>query len=200
MTIGIQELSREIKEQVEEVNDVLEQSGVPIIELPNFPIEVSMPTPDTSKMSSSVNLRIIAMDSVEWVKRSGFFGFFSDFETWLRGKKKVINLSQFEENMTNALINSGDEAVNKVYDDLSKDVQRNMDEVFHVFRERSNAVGRDYNNIFNDTLEDINNALDETSERKEEYERNISVLTDIKNHIQPFFSMWSSILKSGDKN
>lgn len=176
-------------EEVETVNELLQKSGVPEITLPVFPVNVALPTPDTTFMSNIPELKSLANASVHEVERGGLFGWILDiFSTKTEG-----NVQEFKNSLKSIMIKSSQRAVERTFVELSEDVHNNINVIFDDFQKSCDEVSGDYQKIFKNTLNDINDALSETNERKAMLENNIKALTDIKSHMQSFFDTWNSI-------
>lgn len=188
---GINEQINEITDEVKKVNELLDKSGVPEITLPDFPVEISLPTPETTKMSNMVSLQNIAQQSVHEVKHTGIKGWFGNWFGLFTEKEG--NVQQFKQKILENMSSKCQEAVENTFSALSYDVEKNIDIFFDNFQARCSDVSSDYQKIFKNTSEDINYALDETSERKMILENNIKTLNDVKDHLQPFFDAWDKI-------
>ena len=85
-------------------------------------------------------------------------------------------------------------AVEDAHDDMKRDVQNKIGEVYADVREQCDEIGAGYRSIFDKFKGDIEAARDVTSAHKKAVEHDIDVLVEIEKYIQPFFGLWQSIL------
>lgn len=177
--------------KVAEINKTLKKAGVPEIQMPDFPISVSLNVPNitTSGGVYSGTIIKIAGDSIQEVEREGFFGWIADIFT----TKTVVNIQQFKDTIVSKVSAEGAKKINKVFDNISEQSTDEIDKNFDNFIKICSETGATYQKIFKQTLYDINIVLDETGKKKAELDRNIAILQNIDRSFQPFFAIWKDV-------
>ena len=188
--------TREITAKVSDINKTLRKAGVPTINLPEFPISVSMKVSkiNVSGTVSQASVKNFAKNAIHAVKRKGFFGSILDiFHT-----KTEVYIGEFKNAVAHELKNDGYKQISAVFDEMSSQVQEEIGNIFDNFIKGCDNAGSTYQKIFSNTLYDINVVLDETGKQKAELDRNIAVLQNIDKNFQPFFKIWDEIRGGND--
>lgn len=183
--------TQEITEKVSDINKTLRKAGVPTIDLPTFPISISLNISNVNISGSvdSESIQDFAKDSIHAVERGGFFGSILDFFH----TKTVVKVYEFKNAVSDRIKYNGNEKINSVFTDISRQVQNEIGKIFDNFIKGCDEASNTYQKIFSNTLYDINVVLDETGKKKAELDRNIAVLQNIDKNFQPFFKIWDNI-------
>ncbi len=183
--------TKEITEKVSDINKTLRKAGVPTIDLPTFPISISLNISNVNISGSVDNESIqdFAKDSIHKVEREGFFGSILDFFH----TKTIVKVYEFKNAVSDRIKYNGNEKINSVFTDISRQVQNELGKIFDNFIKGCDEASNTYQKIFSNTLYDINVVLDETGKKKSELDRNIAVLQNIDKNFLPFFKIWDNI-------
>ena len=185
-------VTEEIIEKVRDINSTLQKSGVPTITLPDFPVSVSMSVKSTNNISGSIDPNIalkFAKEAIKVVERTGFFGWIADiFST-----KTEVDIAEFKKNIADVVKSEGREKLNSEFENLSRQVEEGIDDIFDKFMDDCDDTSTIYQKIFENTHRNIVEVLDETGKKKAELERNIATLEEISGRLQPYFTIWNDI-------
>ena len=188
---AINEATKIIIDKVSDINKTLRKVGVPAIQLPTFPVSISINTPDIeiSGSISSESVNTFAKGAIHAVERTGFFGGILDiFHT-----KTEVYIGEFKKALADELKADGHKKINSIFDEFSVQIRDAIDDNFDNFIKGCDKTSETYQKIFKNTLYDINVVLDETGKKKAELDRNIAVLQNIDRNFQPFFKIWDEI-------
>ncbi len=102
--------------------------------------------------------------------------------------------AKFKANVQRFLQEKMLDAIEKSHKEMKFDVNQNIEDIFNDVQKQCEEITNSYIEIFDKFKDDIDAAINETSEHKKAIEYDIGVLMDIEKNIAPFFELWSNIL------
>ena len=86
------------------------------------------------------------------------------------------------------------DAIEDAHDEMKDDVKKKIEDIYIDVQDQCKEIAQNYQDIFGTFKEDIDAAINETSEHKKAIEHDIGILIDIDKNIAPFFELWKNIL------
>ena len=158
-------MTEEILDKVRDINLTLKKSGVPTIELPKFPVSVSIKVP-VIDIGDSLDGDVASDIANEAITFS--FGNFRLGRLIKLFAPVKVDVGAFKDNISSAVKNEGHEKLNLVFENLSTQIEKDLEDIFDKFMSDCDDMSLTCQKIFETTLDNINVVLDETTQTRYE--------------------------------
>ena len=207
--------TEEIKESVE--SDSIAGNMMRDFAIPQFPVslnklsasakglnvditaELSEIAEDSTRVDTETRTRTVTRERKSrglWEGITSFFGkkYYEDVEENYDVNVVRADAETFKRRIQGILEKYIKESLDNSYEIMGEEVKDKILNIYRELDEQCLEIQNNYKAIFETFEEDIGDALNKTSEHKKAIEHDIVVLEDVKQNIEPFFSLWNDIL------
>lgn len=190
--------------------------------LPTFPASLKKPESSQSFVTGSLNttrMKSMARASTTtreeaynvtvqverksrsiWESVRSFFGkrYYEDKTETRYRTVTEYNTSQFKDDLKDMILTDVNKAIHAANREMRKDQESKTEEMFRDLTGQCQQFKKEYKDIFDNFIQTLDMAMQDTTAHSVALEKDIKILSELKNSMQGLFTVWNHILK-GEK-